>query len=61
MLPTLGIMIAVYGSARLINDAMAKEDNTAGHFVTYLTSIAGIAALWWLALAMLGLGSDLNL
>jgi hypothetical protein len=51
MIPTIALMIAVYGSARLLNDGFKRHSgNSAATVFTWIVSILAIIGLWFLAL-----------
>jgi hypothetical protein len=53
MIPILGLMIALYGSARLLNDIGKRYPRiTAFTVITWAVGLLTIAGLWLLALLM---------
>ena len=59
MIPGIALMIAVYGSARLFNDAVGAhpELKTGPRTFLWLVWIAGSVALWYLAIAIFESGA----
>jgi hypothetical protein len=53
MIPTIALMIAVYGSARLLNDGFKRHPgNSAATVFTWVVSIGAFIGLWILAIAI---------
>lgn len=53
MIPAIALIIAVYGTGRLLNDGFARHPNHTGSSVfTWTVSLAAIAGLWLLAFAV---------
>lgn len=51
MLPAMALMIAVYGTARLLNDGLDRHPkNAAATAFTWIVSAAAIVGLWILAI-----------
>lgn len=59
MIPAIALMIATYGTARLLNDCMAAEGASSRGMMWFLSLLA-IAALWLLALSVVASGSSLS-
>jgi hypothetical protein len=58
MIPTIALMIALYGSARLLNDGCKRyPGNTVATVFTWIVSILAIIGLWILAIAINAQGS----
>ena len=57
MIPTIALMIAVYGSARLINDGCKRHpgSHTATAF-TWFVVVLSVPFLWLLAIAVNNMG-----
>jgi len=51
MIPAIGLMIAVYGTARLLNDCLnrAPRESVSATVFMVVVSIGGIIGLWFLA------------
>ena len=56
MIPAIALMIAVYGTARLLNDALARSASSMANTLTWCASIVGIGGLWFLALSITSQG-----
>ena len=59
MIPAIALMIAVYGTGRLLNDGFKRHPNHAGATaLTWIVSVLVILALWMLAVAINTQGSS---
>jgi hypothetical protein len=52
MIPAIALMIAIYGSARLINDGLKKHVGKVPTALTWIVGALAIAGLWILAIAI---------
>lgn len=59
MIPALGLLIACYGTARLVNDALARFPGNQSRIawistlLTLGTSAAGVLAMWFVMAALI--------
>ena len=62
MIPAIGMLIAIYGTARLLNDGLNRFGGNAtivGKIATALTIMVGgvgICGLWWVMVNMVSAG-----
>lgn len=59
MIPALALMIAVYGSARLVSDVLWHvEESPRAHFLAAVISVGAAVALWGIWQSIESLGMD---
>jgi hypothetical protein len=59
MIPVIALMIAIYGTGRLLNDGFKRHPQSAGATIlTWTVSALAIVALWFLAIAINSQGSS---
>ena len=63
MIPAIALMIAAYGSARLLNDCLArtKQTTTGATVLMVVISIGAILVLWSLAFMVNAAGASTGL